>query len=74
MMSEYSAWLGSDPAVPKLYVHAEPGTLAPWIQRTVSSWPNLRTATARGLHFLQEDDPDTIGKHVQGFIQELYQL
>ena len=72
MMSNYSTWLSEDGSVPKLYIHAEPGTLSGWIQRTVSGWPNLRTVTAKGRHYVHEDDPDTIGKHVVEFLKEIY--
>ena len=74
MVTNYNQWLREDAVIPKLYIHAEPGTFSPGIKRTVSSWPNVRWVTAKGRHFAQEDDPDTIGKHVIQFVQGKCQL
>ncbi len=69
MVSDYNHWLRTDPRVPKLYLDPEPGFFAAGVRRTVSSWPNTRKVKCKGLHFVQEDDPDTIGKAVANFVQ-----
>ncbi len=69
MVTDYNHWLRTDPRVPKLYLDPEPGFFAAGIRRTVSSWPNTRKVKCKGLHFVQEDDPDTIGKAVANFVQ-----
>ena len=70
-MTNHNQWLQNDTVIPKLYINVEPGFYSrpPWIKNTVSSWPNLRTVTAKGFHYAMEDDPDTIGKHVADFVQ-----
>ena len=73
MVSSYSEWLSQDTAIPKLYIHAEPGSFSGWIQSTISGWPNLRQVSAKGRHYVQEDDPETIGKNVAEFLKEIYQ-
>ena len=69
MVTNYNLWLREDAVVPKLYIDGDPGFFSAGIRRTVSSWPNVRRVKAKGLHFLQEDDPHTIGKHVAQFVQ-----
>jgi haloalkane dehalogenase len=56
-----AAWLGTSP-VPKLFVNAEPGTISDDERNLCRSWPNVTEATVRGLHFIQEDSPDEIGR------------
>ena len=74
MVTNYNRWLREDAVVPKLYIDAEPGFFSQGIRRTISSWPNVRKVKAKGLHFLQEDDPDTIGKAVAEFVQSMNNL
>ena len=66
----YRTWLSSDPNLPKLYIHAEPGFFATGIMRQLKRerWPNVKIIKAAGGHFLQEDSPDTIGKAIAEFL------
>src|SRR6516164_6791794 len=66
----YADWLATSD-VPKLFVKAEPGLL-------IASGANLEFArrlpaqtevTVAGLHFLQEDSPDEIGRAIAGWIE-----
>ena len=64
IVSEYGAWMaGND--IPKLFINAEPGALVQGpVLEFVRSWPNLTETTVAGIHFLQEDSPDEIGKAI----------
>ena len=55
------AWLAST-QVPKLFINVEPGTISTEERDRCRSWPNTAEVTVRGLHFVQEDSPDEIGK------------
>ena len=67
--TNYNKWLAQSTDLPKLHIHAEPGSFAPWIAKVIKDWPNLRSVSAKGLHFLQEDSPDEIGKYVAEFVR-----
>ena len=68
----YGAWLGSDESPPKLFVNADPGSILVGPQREFCRrWPNQAEVTVPGLHFLQEDSADAIGKAVADFIRTL---
>ena len=56
-------WL-SESAVPKLFINAEPGTISDDEQEFSRSWPNTTEVKTRGLHFIQEDSPDEIGRAI----------
>jgi haloalkane dehalogenase len=64
IVERYGAWLaGSD--LPKLFVNAEPGAILIGDQREFCrTWPNQREVTVKGVHFVQEDSPDEIGRAV----------
>ena len=63
-VGEYADWLSTSD-VPKLFVSAEPGAILTGANRDfASSWPNQTEVTVRGLHFVQEDSPDEIGRAV----------
>ncbi|WP_088006907.1 haloalkane dehalogenase [Indiicoccus explosivorum] len=67
----YAAWL-SESDVPKLFINAEPGTILTGPQREFCrNWPNQREVTVKGLHFLQEDSPEEIGRAVADFAADL---
>ena len=71
VVSEYSRWLNGS-QVPKLFINAEPGSILVGRQRDLCrQWPNQTEATVPGLHFLQEDSPDEIGKYIASFVQGL---
>jgi haloalkane dehalogenase len=35
------------------------------------TWRNQTEVTVKGLHFLQEDSPDEIGRALQGFVKSV---
>lgn len=66
----YADWLAASP-VPKLFVNAEPGSILVGAQREFCrSWPNQREVTVPGLHFVQEDSGDRIGRAVAQWMRE----
>jgi len=71
ILTESTAWAGKS-ETPKLLLHFEPGA----IMRNLVSWceenfKNLKTVSAgAGVHFVQEDQPDTIGKEIAGWMKE----
>ncbi|MEE8599639.1 haloalkane dehalogenase [Euzebya tangerina] len=60
IIADYEAWLAQS-AVPKLYVHAEPGFLSTVYAERCRAWPNQIEVTVPGIHFIQEDAPEEIG-------------
>jgi haloalkane dehalogenase len=54
-------WL-STAQVSKLYINADPGTISTDEREFCRSWPNSSEVSVRGLHFIQEDSPDEIGR------------
>lgn len=60
----YGAWL-SQSRVPKLFVNAEPGAILRGEAReTCRAWPNTTEVTVPGIHFVQEDSPEQIGRAI----------
>ena len=71
VVEDYSAWLATSD-VPKLFINADPGSILVGRQREVCrAWPNQTEVTVKGLHFLQEDSPDEIGKAVAEFVRRV---
>ncbi|MGQ0849139.1 MAG: haloalkane dehalogenase [Actinomycetota bacterium] len=68
--TDYHRWLRSSP-VPKLYIHAEPGFFSPGNSAATKDWPNQRTVTVRGHHFLQEDSGEEIGAAIAAWYRRL---
>lgn len=67
----YSAWLAKSD-VPKLFINAEPGSILVGRQREICrGWPNQIEITVKGLHFIQEDSPDEIGRAVADFVKKV---
>lgn len=64
----FSAWLRQSP-VPKLFINADPGVfVAGSVRALCRTFPNQREATVDGLHFVQEDSPDEIGRAVAAWL------
>ena len=64
IVGRYAAWL-SESSVPKLFVNAEPGAILVGEQREFCrTWPNQTEVTVAGIHFIQEDSPDEIGRAI----------
>jgi len=63
--TEYADWLGKS-NVPKLFLKAEPGAILTndTLVNLVRGWPRLTEKRVAGIHFVQEDSPDEIGKAI----------
>jgi haloalkane dehalogenase len=63
--ASYADWLGTT-NVPKLFLKAEPGAILTndRLVSLVRAWPALTEKTVAGIHFVQEDSPDEIGKAI----------
>jgi len=71
VVEDYSRWLASS-NVPKLFINAEPGSILVGRQREVCRrWPNQSELTVKGLHFIQEDSPDEIGRALADFVRRV---
>jgi haloalkane dehalogenase len=58
--------------IPKLLVVAEPGVLVrDKVLKFCRSWPNQTEVKVKGIHFLQEDSPDEIGRALQEFVKSV---
>jgi haloalkane dehalogenase len=68
----YADWLTTS-GVPKLFVKGEPGaSLASGADLDfVRRWPVQAEVTVAGIHFLQEDSPDEIGRAIAGWMGAL---
>ncbi|MDJ0757273.1 MAG: haloalkane dehalogenase [Ardenticatenaceae bacterium] len=72
IVADYAQWLTENEALPKLFINAEPGTILTGAQREYCrGWPNQQEVTVPGLHFVQEDAPDEIGRAVSEFVQRI---
>ena len=51
--------------IPKLFINADPGSILVGKQRDFCrTWPNQTEVTVKGLHFVQEDSPQEIGRAI----------
>jgi haloalkane dehalogenase len=65
----YGEWLATSP-VPKLFVNAEPGAILTGVPREFCrTWPNQTEVTVPGVHFIQEDSGEEIGKAVASWMR-----
>jgi len=64
LVEAYGAFMAESP-IPKLFINAEPGSILVGAQRDFCrSWPNQTEVTVEGLHFIQEDSPEAIGRAI----------
>jgi haloalkane dehalogenase len=71
IVEHYSAWLAQSP-VPKLFIDADPGAIITGrLRELCRTWPNQTAITVPGIHFIQEDSADAIGRAVATFVQRL---
>jgi haloalkane dehalogenase len=67
IVADYGQWLASS-QVPKLFINAEPGAILRGEPREFCrSWPNQQEVTVPGIHFIQEDSGDEIGRAIAGW-------
>jgi haloalkane dehalogenase len=67
----YADWLGKS-SVPKLFLKAEPGAILAndRLVNLVRGWPALTEKAVAGIHFVQEDSPDEIGRAIAGWMAD----
>jgi haloalkane dehalogenase len=72
IVEDYAKWLANSD-VPKLFIWARPGALLGGGANleTVRKWPAQTEVTVQGIHFVQEDSPDEIGKAIAGWMGTL---
>ncbi len=72
IVAAYANWLATS-GVPKLFVKAEPGLLLAGGSNLdfVRGWPAQAEVTVAGIHFVQEDSPDEIGRAIAGWMGAL---
>jgi haloalkane dehalogenase len=70
--SEYANWLKTS-NVPKLFLKVEPGAILAndSLVNVVRGWPALTEKTVAGIHFVQEDSPDEIGRTIADWVGTL---
>jgi len=72
IVEDYGQWMATC-SVPKLFISAEPGSLLIGRAREFCrSWPNQQEIAVRGIHFVQEDSPDEIGRAVAAFVRRTH--
>jgi haloalkane dehalogenase len=61
--------------VPKLFLKVEPGGILAGgkVLEHARGLPAQKEVTVKGVHFVQEDSPDEIGRAVAGWMQTLGQ-
>jgi haloalkane dehalogenase len=72
IVTEYADWLGKS-HVPKLFLKADPGAILAnnTLVNLVREWPALTEKTVAGIHFVQEDSPDEIGRAIAAWMATL---
>ena len=70
LVADYSRWLATS-EVPKLHLPATPGFLTTVYADAVSTWRNCAEHEIAGVHFVQEDSGDEIGRAVAAFVADL---
>jgi len=71
IVSDYAEWLQAA-NVPKLLINARPGSILVGNQlEFCRGWPNQTAVNVDGLHFIQEDSPDDIGRAVAEFVTRI---
>jgi haloalkane dehalogenase len=72
IVTAYADWLAKS-SVPKLFLRAEPGGILAHssVLDLARSFPVQTEVTIAGLHFVQEDSPDEIGRAIAGWIPTL---
>jgi haloalkane dehalogenase len=71
VVEDYARWLAASD-IPKLFINADPGSILVGRQREACRrWPNQTEVTVKGLHFIQEDSPDEIGRAVAEFVRRV---
>ena len=71
VVEAYGQWMATA-EFPKLFINADPGAILIGSQRDFCrAWPNTTEMTVRGIHFIQEDSPDEIGRGIADWMDNL---
>ena len=71
IVNEYAELMKTN-NIPKLFINAEPGAITTGkIRDFCRSWKNQTQVTVKGIHFIQEDSPEEIGKSLSKWYKEL---
>lgn len=71
IVKAYGEWLKNSD-VPKLFVNAEPGAILRGPLRDYCrTWKNQTEVTVEGIHYVQEDSPDEIGKAISTWLAKI---
>jgi haloalkane dehalogenase len=71
IVRSYAQWLSTG-GLPKLFINAEPGAILIGPQREACRrWPNQTETSVPGIHFIQEDAPDEIGRAIAAWVPGL---
>jgi haloalkane dehalogenase len=71
IVESYGGWLAQC-EIPKLLIVGDPGVMIKGrVLDFCQTWPNQTEVRVKGLHFLQEDSPDEIGKALQDFVNSI---
>lgn len=71
IVEDYGAWMATS-NVPKFFVNAEPGAIVTGaVRERVRRWPNQREITVPGVHFIQEDSGEQIGRAIAEWLRGL---
>ena len=72
IVAAYAEWLATSD-VPKLFIKAKPGALLGGGANleAVRAWPAQTEVTVAGVHFVQEDSPDEIGRAIADWMGTL---
>lgn len=71
IVRDYSEWL-QQTDIPKLFINADPGSILVGRPREVArAFPNQTEVTVPGIHFIQEDSPDEIGRALADWYAKL---
>ena len=68
IVEQYSLWI-KETNFPKLFINAKPGAILTGRHREYCrTWKNQKEVTVKGIHFIQEDSPETIGEEIAAWI------
>lgn len=71
IVADYSQWMAGN-AIPKLFINADPGATLVGVPRDFCrDWPNQTEVTVPGIHLIQEDSADQIGRALAAWIRPL---
>ena len=71
IVNQYAEWMQTND-IPKLFINAEPGAITTGrIRDFCRSWKNQTEVTVKGIHFIQEDSPDGIGKAISTWYKNI---